>query len=77
MMQVRNDHHVCAFTGRLLKRKAKDSTASFHLPTDGLQPKTARIVQDGKIEEAPFQTIEKGRYSEVRAGDKIPVDGAK
>ena len=41
----------------------------------GLQPKTARIVQDGKIEEVPISTIECGDVLEVRAGDKIPVDG--
>lgn len=62
-------------TGRLLEEKAKDSTASSIRQLMGLQPKTARIVQDGKIEEVPISTIEKGDILEVRAGDKIPVDG--
>ena len=62
-------------TGRLLEEKAKDATASSIRQLMGLQPKTARIVQDGKIEEVPISTIECGDILEVRAGDKIPVDG--
>lgn len=41
----------------------------------GMQPKTARIVNGEKIEDVPISTIEKGDILEVRAGDKIPVDG--
>ena len=62
-------------TGRLLEEKAKDATASSIRQLMGLQPKTVRIVQDGKIEEVPISTIECGDVLEVRAGDKIPVDG--
>ena len=62
-------------TGRFLEEKAKDATASSIRQLMGLQPKTARIVQDGKIEEVPISTIECGDVLEVRAGDKIPVDG--
>ena len=62
-------------TGRLLEEKAKDATASSIRQLMGLQPKTARIVQDGKIEEVPISTIECGDVLEVRPGDKIPVDG--
>ena len=62
-------------TGRLLEEKAKDATASSIRQLMGLQPKTARIVQDGMIEEVPISTIECGDVLEVRAGDKIPVDG--
>ena len=62
-------------TGRLLEEKAKDATASSIRQLMRLQPKTARIVQDGKIEEVPISTIECGDVLEVRAGDKIPVDG--
>ena len=62
-------------TGRLLEEKAKDATASSIRQLMGLQPKTARIVQDGKIEEVPISTIECGDVLEVWAGDKIPVDG--
>ena len=65
---------MCLLVG-YWKRKRKDSTASSIRQLMGLQPKTARIVQDGKIEEVPISTIEKGDILEVRAGDKIPVDG--
>ena len=62
-------------TGRLLEDKAKDATAASIRQLMGLQPKTARILQDGAIIEVPISTIERGDVLEVRAGDKIPVDG--
>ena len=62
-------------TGRLLEDKAKDATAASIRQLIGLQPKTARILQDGAIVEVPISTIERGDVLEVRAGDKIPVDG--
>ena len=62
-------------TGRLLEDKAKDATAASIRQLMGLQPKTARILQDGEIVEVPISTIERGDVLEVRAGDKIPVDG--
>ena len=62
-------------TGRLLEEKAKDGTASSIRQLMGMQPKTARIVVGDKIEDVPISTIEKGDVLEVRAGDKIPVDG--
>ena len=62
-------------TGRLLEDKAKDATAASIRQLMGLQPKTAHILQDGAIVEVPISTIERGDVLEVRAGDKIPVDG--
>ena len=62
-------------TGRMLEDKAKDATAASIRQLMGLQPKTARILQDGAIVEVPISTIERGDVLEVRAGDKIPVDG--
>ena len=49
----------------------------------GMQPKTARLVtrekmegtNDFKMEEVPISTIQIGDMIEVRAGEKIPVDG--
>lgn len=63
------------FTGRLLEEKAKDGTASSIRQLMGMQPKTARILSDGKLEEVPLSTVEVGDVLEVRAGEKIPVDG--
>lgn len=62
-------------TGRLLEEKAKDGTASSIRQLMGMQPKTARILSDGKLEEVPLSTVEVGDVLEVRAGEKIPVDG--
>lgn len=69
-------------TGRLLEEKAKDSTASSLRQLMGMSPKTARVVTkkqpaDGGEagEMVPISTIEKGDILEVRAGEKIPVDG--
>ena len=70
-------------TGRCLEEKAKDSTASSIRQLMGMQPKTARLVtrekmegtNDFKMEEVPISTIQIGDMIEVRAGEKIPVDG--
>lgn len=62
-------------TGRLLEEKAKDGTVSSIRQLMGMQPKTARILSDGKLEEVPLSTVEVGDVLEVRAGEKIPVDG--
>ena len=62
-------------TGRLLEEKSKDGTASSIRQLMRMQPKTARILSDGKLEEVPLSTVEVGDVLEVRAGEKIPVDG--
>ena len=62
-------------TGRCLEEKAKDGTASSIKQLMGLQPKTARLLREGNLEEVPISTIERGDVIEVRAGEKIPVDG--
>ena len=62
-------------TERCLEEKAKDSTASSIRHLMGLQPKTARLIDGDKIEEVPLSTIGRGDVIEVRAGEKIPVDG--
>ena len=68
-------------TGRLLEERAKNSTASTIRALMGLAPKTARIeqysVETKQMElcEVPVATLGKGDIVEVRAGEKIPVDG--
>ena len=62
-------------TGRMLEEKAKNGTASSIRQLMGLQPKTARVVVDSKLEDVPVATIDRGDIVEVRAGEKIPVDG--
>ncbi len=62
-------------TGRCLEEKAKDGTASSIRKLMGLQPKTARLVSGEDMNDVPLSSIGKGDIIEVRAGEKIPVDG--
>ena len=62
-------------TGRLLEERAKDATAASIRRLMGMQPKTARLVDGDHVDEVPIATITKGDVLEVRAGEKIPVDG--
>lgn len=73
-------------TGRLLEERAKRATASSIRTLMGLQPKTARIVRTESLSggadeelpttiDVPLSTITIGDVMEVRAGEKIPVDG--
>lgn len=41
----------------------------------GMAPKTARLVNGNTIDEVPIATLGSGDIIEVRAGEKIPVDG--
>ena len=66
-------------TGRLLEEKARRGTASSIRKLMGLAPMTARIVsKDDDVEQltdVPIATIKIGDLIEVRAGEKMPVDG--
>lgn len=62
-------------TGRLLEERAKNATASSIRTLMGLQPKTARVVRGNDVDEVPLSTVSLGDVLEVRAGEKIPVDG--
>ena len=68
-------------TGKVLEEKAKNSTADTLRQLLGLQPKTARLAAnaapagEGDTSEVPVSTISVGDVLEVRAGEKIPVDG--
>ena len=69
-------------TGRLLEEKAKNSTASSLRQLMGMAPKTARVVTkkqpvegEPQAQMVPISTLDKGDLLEVRAGEKIPVDG--
>ncbi len=62
-------------TGRCLEERAKDSTAASLRQLIGMQPKTARVVEGNELRDVPVSAIVKGDIVEVRAGEKIPVDG--
>ena len=62
-------------TGRLLEERAKNGTASAIRALMGLQPKTAHLVDNGTVAEAPISALQPGDTIEVRPGERIPVDG--
>lgn len=72
-------------TGRVLEERAKNATADSIRTLMGMQPKTARLVTndtDGahgdsgkRLDDVPISTISYGDLLEVRAGERLPVDG--
>ena len=62
-------------TGRLMEERAKNGTASAIRALMGLQPKTAHLVDNGSVTEAPITVLQPGDTIEVRPGERIPVDG--
>ena len=61
--------------GKLMEERAKNSNSSAIKGLMGLQPKTARLVTDGREEEVPISNLQVGNVVSVRPGEKIPVDG--
>ena len=61
--------------GKLMEERAKNSSSSAIKGLMGLQPKTARLVTDGREEEVPISNLQVGNVVSVRPGEKIPVDG--
>ena len=61
--------------GKLMEERAKNSTSSAIKGLMGLQPKTARLVTDGREAEVPISNLQVGNVVSVRPGEKIPVDG--
>ena len=61
--------------GKLLEEKAKSNTSSAIKKLMGLQPKTLKVIQNGKEVEMPISSVQKGFIIVVRPGEKIPVDG--
>lgn len=61
--------------GKLMEERAKNSTSSAIKGLMGLQPKTARLVTDGREEEVPISNLQVGNVVSIRPGEKIPVDG--
>lgn len=61
--------------GKLLEERAKYNTSSAIKKLMGLQPKTVRVLVDGKEQELPVSSVMPGHLILVRPGEKIPVDG--
>jgi Cu+-exporting ATPase len=61
--------------GKYLESVAKGRTSEAIKRLIGLQPKTARVVRNGKAVDIPIKDVAVGDVIIVRPGEKIPVDG--
>lgn len=61
--------------GSALESKARGNTSEAIKRLIGLQPKTARVVRDGKEIDVPIEEVGLQETLRVRPGEKIPVDG--
>jgi len=61
--------------GRLLEARAKGRASEAIRRLAGLQPKTARVVCQGREEDIPVEDVAVGDVILVRPGERIPVDG--
>ncbi|MHA3055133.1 copper-translocating P-type ATPase [Acinetobacter sp. ANC 4633] len=60
--------------GRYLEAKAKGRTSQAIQHLLGLQPKTARVIQDGQVQEVEISQVQLGMQLLIQPGEKIPVD---
>lgn len=61
--------------GTALETRARGKTSSAIRALIGLQPRTARVVRDGKELDIPIEDVGLGETIRVRPGEKIAVDG--
>jgi len=61
--------------GQALEMRARGKTSEAIKRLIGLQPRTARVVRDGKEIDVPIGEVGLGETVRVRPGEKIPVDG--
>jgi len=61
--------------GRMLESRARASTSQAMRRLLDLQPRTARRVTGGGVEEIPLDRVAPGDVLLVRPGEKVPVDG--
>ena len=61
--------------GLAMEMKAKGRTSEAIKKLVGLQPKTARVVRDGRELDVPVEAVVVGDIVVVRPGERIPVDG--
>ncbi|MDY6955246.1 MAG: heavy metal translocating P-type ATPase, partial [Thermodesulfobacteriota bacterium] len=61
--------------GRLLEAKTKGKTSLAIKRLMGLEPKTARVIRDGRELDVSLEAVTKGDLILVRPGEKIPTDG--
>ena len=61
--------------GRLLEARARGRTSEAIRRLVGLQPRTARVLVDGREVEIMASAVKVGHLVVVRPGERIPVDG--
>ncbi|TSC84115.1 MAG: Cu2+-exporting ATPase [Microgenomates group bacterium Gr01-1014_16] len=61
--------------GKWLEARARGKTSEAIKKLMGLQPKTAKVIRDGKEVEIEIEKIIVGDKIRVRPGEKVPVDG--
>ena len=61
--------------GKLLEARAKGRTSDAIKRLMGLQPKTARLLNDGEEVDVPIAEVRPGDVVLVRPGERVPVDG--
>jgi len=61
--------------GSALEIRARGKTSEAIKRLIGLQPKTARVIRDGKEMDVPISGVLLDETLRVRPGEKIPVDG--
>ena len=61
--------------GRWLEARAKGQTSDAIRRLIGLQPRTARRVQDGQEVDVLLEVVRVGDLLRVRPGERVPVDG--
>ena len=61
--------------GKYLEARAKTRAGEAIKKLMGLQPRTARVIREGKESDIPIEDVESGDLIVVRPGEKVPVDG--
>lgn len=61
--------------GRMLEAKAKGRTSQAIQRLVGLQPKTARLINENGEQDTEIENLKVGDIIFVKPGEKIPVDG--
>ncbi len=61
--------------GQVLELRARVRTGSAIRSLLNLNPKTARLVENGSEHEVALEAVEVGNLLRVRPGEKVPVDG--
>ena len=61
--------------GSALEMRARGRTSEAIRRLMGLQPRTARVIRDGREQDVPIGEVGLGETVRVRPGEKIPVDG--